>query len=326
MRRILCTLAIGAAAVAIAAAGALAQTAASWPNRVVRVVVPYPAGGATDAVARLVAAKLQQQLGQNFIIENKGGAGGNIGADAVAKAAPDGYTILFNINGHAIAPAIYSKLSYSPDDDFIRVSQIASTSTVLVVNPQVPAKNLQELIALARAKPGELNYGSTGVGNSLHLTMELIKQLTSTDILMVPFQGDAPLFQSLFRNDIQIALVPSSITKAHIESGSVRAIGISTLKRSPALPDIPTLDEGGLKGFEMRGWMGLFFPKGTPDDLVAKLAAETKKAVESPDMKARFSEMELEPIGSTPAEFEKIYREDRVKFEKVVKDAKIQPR
>jgi tripartite-type tricarboxylate transporter receptor subunit TctC len=305
---------------------AFAQDAANWPNRVVRIVVPYPAGGATDAVARLVAAKLQQQLGQNFIIENKGGAGGNIGADAVAKAAPDGYTMLFNINGHAIAPAIYSKLSYSPDDDFIRVSQIASTSTVLVVNPEVPAKNLQELIALAKSKPGALNYGSTGVGNSLHLTMELIKQITNTDIQMVPFQGDAPLFQSLFRNDIQLALVPSSITKQHVESGAVRAIGISTLQRSPKLPDVPTLSEGGLKDFEMRGWMGLFFPKGTPQDLVNKLAAETKKAVDSPDMRQRFSEMELEPVGSTPEEFEKLYRADRVKFEKVVKDAKIQPR
>ena len=311
---------------ALAATGAFAQTAATWPNRVVKVVVPYPAGGATDAVARLVAARLQQQLGQNFIIENKGGAGGNIGADSVAKSAPDGYTILFNINGHAIAPAIYSKLSYSPDDDFIRVSQIAATSTVLVTNPQVPANNLQELLALARAKPGALNYGSTGVGNSLHLTMELMKQITKTDIQMVPFQGDAPLFQSLLRNDIQMALVPSSITKAHIDAGSVRAIGISTLKRSPALPNVPTLHEGGLKDFEMRGWMGLFFPKGTPDDLVRKLADETRKAVNSDELKSRFADMELDPVGSTPEEFEKLYRADRVKFEKVVKDAKIEPR
>lgn len=325
MKRIFHALAAATLAVTISSP-ALAQGAGAWPNRVVKMIVPYPAGGATDAVARLVAARLQQQLGQSFIIENKGGAGGNIGADAVAKSPADGYTILYNINGHAIAPAIYAKLSYSPDDDFIRVSQIAATSTVLVVNPQVPVKNFRELVALAKQKPGQLNYGSTGIGNSLHLTMELIKQLTDTDIQMVPFQGDAPLFQSLLRNDIQIALVPSSITKPHIDAGSVRALGISTLKRSPALPDLPTLDEEGLKGFEMRGWMGLFLPKGAPQDIVEKLAAETKKAVNSDELKQRFAEMELEPVGSSPEEFEKLYRADRIKFEKVVKDAKIQVR
>ena len=326
MRRILRSLTLAMAATAFCAPLALAQGAAAWPNRVVRIVVPYPAGGATDSIARLVAAKLQQQLGQSFIIENKGGAGGNIGADAAAKSAPDGYTILFNINGHAIAPALYSKLSYSPDDDFIRVTQIAATSTVLVVNPEVPVKSFQELVALAKSKPGVLNYGSTGIGNSLHLTMELIKQITSTDIQMVPFQGDAQLFQSLFRNDIQIALVPSSITKPHIDAGAVRAIGITTLDRSPTLPNVPTIAEQGLPGFVNRGWMALFFPKGTPDDIVRKLYLETKKAVESDDMKKRFAEMELDPVGSSPEEFEKLYRADRIKFEKIVKDAKIQPR
>ncbi len=326
MRKFVRGLSLAFAAVTFCIPQAFAQGADTWPNRVVKVVVPYPAGGATDSIARLVAAKLQQQLGQNFIIENKGGAGGNIGADAVAKAAPDGYTILFNINGHAIAPAIYAKLSYSPDDDFIRVTQIAATSTVLVVNPQVPAQNFQELVALAKSKPGVLNYGSTGIGNSLHLTMELIKQLTGTDIQMVPFQGDGQLFQSLFRNDLQVALVPSSITKPHIEAGALRALGITTLKRSPTLPNVPTLDEAGLKGFENRGWMGLFLPKGTPQDIVDKLAREMKKGVESADMKERFAENELEPIGSTPEEFEKVYRADRVKFEKIVKDAKIQVR
>lgn len=326
MHRRLRAVTLFAFALSALASPAWAQDAASWPNRIVRIVVPYPAGGATDSIARLVAAKLQQNLGQNFIVENKSGAGGNIGADAVAKSAPDGYTILFNINGHAIAPALYSKLSYSPDDDFIRVSQLAATSTVLVVNPQVPAKNFQELIALAKSKPGALNYGSTGVGNSLHLTMELLKQMTSTDIQMVPFQGDAPLFQSLFRNDVQVALVPSSITKQHIESGAVRALGITTLQRSPALPNVPTIAEQGFPGFENRGWMGLFLPKGTPQAIVNKLAAEAKRVVEAPDIRQRFADMELDPIGSTPDEFEKVYRADRVKFEKIVKEAKIPQR
>ena len=185
--------------------------------------------------------------------------------------------VLFNINGHAIAPAIYSKLSYSPDDDFIRVSQIASTSTVLVVNPQVPAKNLQELIALAKAKPGALNYGSTGVGNSLHLTMELIKQITNTDIQMVPFQGDAPLFQSLFRNDIQIALVPSSITKPHVESGAVqrhRHFDAQALAGIARRSDPRRRRVEGLRNARLDGAV---LPQGTRRDLVNKLRRKRKR-------------------------------------------------
>ncbi|MGE3246127.1 MAG: Bug family tripartite tricarboxylate transporter substrate binding protein [Beijerinckiaceae bacterium] len=314
-----------AAAAALTAVWCPAASAqqVNWPTRPVTVVVPYPAGGATDGIARLVAAQLQQQLGQSFVILNRGGAGGNIGASSVAKAPADGYTILFNINGHAIAPSIYKKLNYSPDDDFIRVTQIASTSTVLVVNPKVPAKGLQDLVKLAKAKPGDLNYGSTGVGNSLHLGMELLQLATGAKFTMVPFRGDAPLFQSLFRNDVQIALVPSSITKQHIESGAVRAIGITTLQRSQSMPKVPTLAEQGLAGFENRGWMGLFLPKGTPDAIVQKLYAETKKAIETDAMKKRFATFELEPVASSPAEFEKLYRADREKFARIIRDAKI---
>lgn len=297
--------------------------ATDWPTRTVTVVVPYPAGGATDAIARLLAASLQQQLGQSFVIVNKGGAGGNIGASFVAKAPADGYTVLFNINGHAIAPAIYKKLNYSPDDDFIRVTQIAATSTVLVVNPQVPVKGFQDLVKLAKSKPGELNYGSTGVGNSLHLTMEILQRTSGVRFTMVPFRGDAPLFQSLFRNDVQIALVPSSITKQHIASGAVRALGITTAKRSPTLPNVPTIAEQGMPGFENRGWMGLFLPKGTPDAIVQKLYLETKKAIETDAINKKFAVFELEPVASTPAAFEKLYRADREKFARIIKEANI---
>lgn len=315
--------AVAATALAVSWCSALFAQTANWPERTVTVVVPYPAGGATDAIARIIAAQLQQQLGQNFIIVNKGGAGGNIGASSVAKSPADGYTVLFNINGHAIAPAIYKKLNYSPDDDFIRVTQIASTSTLLVVNPKVPLKGFQELVTLARSKPGELNYGSTGVGNSLHLTMEILQRATGAKFTMVPFRGDAPLFQSLFRNDVQLALVPSSSAKQHIESGAVRALGITTLKRSPALPNVPTIAEQGMPGFENRGWMGLFLPKGTPDAIVQKLYLETKKAVETEATRKRFATFELEPVASTPAEFEKLYRADREKFARIIKEANI---
>ncbi len=316
-------LAFVATALAVSLCSASLAQSTNWPDRTVSVIVPYPAGGATDAVARIIAAQLQQQLGQNFIIVNKAGAGGNIGASSVAKSPADGYTILFNINGHAIAPAIYKKLNYSPDDDFIRVTQIASTSTLLVINPKVPVKGFQELVKLAKAKPGELNYGSTGVGNSLHLTMEILQRATGAKFTMVPFRGDAPLFQSLFRNDVQLALVPSSSTKQHIESGAVRALGISTLKRSPALPNVLTIAEQGMPGFENRGWMGLFLPKGTPDAIVQKLYLETKKAVENEATKKRFATFELDPVASTPAEFEKLYRADREKFARIIKEANI---
>ena len=217
----------------------------TWPARTVKLVVPFPAGGATDAVARLFAAKYQEQTGVGFLVENRVGAGGNIGADAVAKAAPDGYTVLFNINGIAIAPSLYRKLAYDADTDFIRVTQLVSTASVLVVNPQLAARTLPELVTLAKAQPGVLNYGSTGVGNTAHLGMELMKRQTGTAIQMVVFTGDAPLFTALIRNDVQVGLLPVSVAKEHIATGTVRAIGVATPKRLRTLPEVPSLAEQG---------------------------------------------------------------------------------
>ena len=298
-------------------------TAQPWPKQTIRMIVPYPAGGATDAMARLFALKYQEQLGVAVVVENRVGAGGNIGADAAAKAAPDGNTLLFNINGMAIAPSIYRRLAYDPDTDFIRVTQLAATSTVLVVNPRLPAHSFQELVALAKAKPGVLNYGSTGVGNSLHLTVELIKRQAGIEIQMVPFTGDAPLFHSLIRGDIEIALVPTSVVKEHLEAGSLRAIGISTPQRSTLLPDLPTIAEQGLAGFEMRGWMGLFVPKGTSADIVDRLWRETQAILATADMKTRLAKLEVEPVGSSPEAFDQLYRADRERFARIIKEAGI---
>jgi tripartite-type tricarboxylate transporter receptor subunit TctC len=294
-----------------------------FPTKPIRMIVPYVAGGATDALARLFAAKFQGQMKVAVIIENRAGAGGNIGTDAVAKSAPDGYTVLFNINGQAISPSIYKSLPFDADRDFIRVTQLVSTSTVVVVNPKVPARNLQELVALAKSKPGVLNYGSTGIGNSLHLSMELLKRETGTDIQMVPFRGDAPLFQSLLTGDIEIALVPTSAAKPQIEAGSVVAIGITTAKRSPTLPDVPTIAEQGLPDFIVSGWMGLFLPAGTPKDIVERYWLETRSAIEAPDMLERLATMELQPVGSSPQEFDAVYYADRARFAKVIKEANI---
>lgn len=307
------------AAMAIAAS-ASAQT---FPDKPVRMIVPYVAGGATDAVARLFAAKFQEQMKVAIVVENRAGAGGNIGTDAVAKAAPDGYTVLFNINGQAISPSIYKSLPFDADKDFIRVSQLVSTSTVIVVHPKVPAKTLQELVALAKAKPGVLNYGSTGIGNSLHLTMELLKKETGTDIQMVPFRGDAPLFQSLLSGDIEIALVPTSAAKPHIESGAVRAIGITTAQRTPSMPDVPTIAEQGLPNFIVAGWMGLFLPAHTPRAIVERYWQETRAAIAASDIQSRLATMELLPVGNSPEEFDKVYRDDRARFARVIKEANI---
>ncbi|MDB5572368.1 MAG: Tripartite-type tricarboxylate transporter, receptor component TctC [Hyphomicrobiales bacterium] len=309
-------------ATASLAAPALAQTA-PYPDKPIRMIVPYVAGGATDALARLFAAKMQEQMKVAIIVENRPGAGGNVGTDAVAKAAPDGYTLLFNINGHAISPSIYKSQPFDADKDFARVTQLVSTSTVIVVNPKVPAKTFPELVALAKAKPGVLNYGNTGIGNSLHLIMELLKAENGMDIQMVPFRGDAPLFQSLLAGDLEVALVPTSAAKSHIESGAVRALGISTLQRSPTLPDVPTIAEQGMPGFQYTGWMGIFAPAKTPRPIIDRLYREAKAAVDAPEMKKRLEALEVTPVASTPEEFDKMYFADRERFAKVVRDAKI---
>ncbi len=319
--------ALAAASLVATATFAAAQNtpnpATPYPDRPIRMIVPYVAGGATDALARLFSAKMQEQMKVAIIVENRPGAGGNVGTDAVAKAAPDGYTLLFNINGHAISPSIYKSQPFDADKDFARVTQLVSTSTVIVVNPKVPARTFQDLIALAKARPGVLNYGNTGIGNSLHLIMELLKAENGMDIQMVPFRGDAPLFQALLSGDIEVALVPTSAAKSHIESGAVRALGISTIQRSPTLPDVATIAEQGMPGFEYTGWMGLFAPAKTPRPIIDRLYREARAAIDAPDMQKRLEALEVTPVGSTPEAFDKMYFADRARFAKVVRDAKI---
>jgi tripartite-type tricarboxylate transporter receptor subunit TctC len=319
MRKGLCA-ALAIVAAALSTARAIAQ---AWPAGPVKMVVPYAAGGATDAFARLIAGKLQERLGAPVVVDDRAGAGGNVGTNFVAKSAPDGYTVLFNINGHAISPALYKSLPYDADNDFLRVTQLVSTTSVLVVAPSLPAKTFPELIAYAKANPGKLNYGSTGVGNSLHLTMEMIKHATGVDIQMVPFRGDAPLFTALFAGEVQLAVVPMISTMAHIQSGAVRAIGVSTARRAGPLPDVPTIAEQGLPGFEVQGWMGLFVPAKTPRAIVEKLWLESRAALAAPDVVSMMSNLALDPVGSSPEEFDKRYFADRALFQRVVKDANI---
>jgi tripartite-type tricarboxylate transporter receptor subunit TctC len=313
-------LAIALAAICLVHVPAHAQ---SYPTKPIRLVVPYAAGGAVDVVARLIGAKLQEALGQPVIVENRAGAGGNAGADQVAKAPPDGYTILQNTNGQAISPALYRNLPFDTAKDFIPVTQLVGTFTVLVANPKVPARSLKDLIALAKAKPGTLNYGMTGVGNSLHLTMEMLKRAAGIDIQAIPYRGDALLNPALIAGEVDVAIVPIATAVPLIEGGQLRALAINSAKRSPVLPDVPTVSEDAIPGFEVSGWQGYFVPAKTPRDIVALIARETAKILAARDVADRLRAMGNEPAGSTPEEFEAKFKADLAKFARVVKEAQI---
>jgi tripartite-type tricarboxylate transporter receptor subunit TctC len=312
-----------AVVVSALALGGSAAHAQSYPNKPIRVVVPYAAGGAVDALARMVAAKLQEAVGQPVIVENRAGAGGNTGAAEVAKSPPDGYTILQNTNGQAISPALYRSLPFDPLKDFTPVIQLVGTSTVLVANPKFPAKSLKELIALAKAKPGSLNYGMTGVGNSLHLTMEMLKRAAGIDILAIPYRGDAPLNTALIAGEVDVAIVPIGTAVPLIEGGQLRALAVNSAHRSPALPNVPTVSEDAIPGFEAAGWQGYFVPGQTPRDVVAFIQRETAKVIANPEMQARLKAMGNESVGSTTEAFEARFKSDLAKFAKVVKEANI---
>jgi len=297
--------------------------AQAYPSKPVRIIVPFAAGGAVDALARLIGAKLQDGLGQPVVVENRAGAGGNTGADAVAKAAPDGYTILQNTNGQAISPAIYRSLPFDALKDFAPVTQLVTTSTILVANPKLPAKSLKELIALARTKPGGLNYGMTGVGNSLHLTMEMLKRAAGIDIQAVPYRGDAPLNTALIAGEIDVAIVPLATIIPHIEAGSIRALAVNSAARSALLPNVPTVSEEAIPGFEASGWQGYFAPAKTPREIIALIQRETAKVLATPDTIERLKAMGNEPVGSTPEAFEARFKADVERFATIVKEARI---
>src|SRR5882757_2225787 len=301
-----------ASSVAVAALGHACPDvhAQAFPNKPLRVIVPYAAGGAVDSLARVVAAKLQEGLGQAIVVENRAGAGGNTGADVVAKAPPDGYTILQNTNGQAISPAIYRTLPFDTIKDFIPVTQLVATSTVLVANTKLPAKSVKELIALAKASPGKLNYGMTGVGNSLHLTMEMLKRAAGIDIQAIPYRGDAPLNTALIAGEIDVAIVPIGTVVPLIEGGQLRALAVNSARRSAVLPNVPTVSEDAIPGFEASGWQGYFVPVRTPRDVVALIQREAAKALAAPDLQSRLRMIGNEPVGSTPEEFAAKFRDD----------------
>ena len=299
---------------------ALAQP---YPSKPIRVIVPFAAGGAVDQLARVVGARLQESLGQPVVIENRAGAGGTTATNEVAKSAPDGYTILQNTNGQAISPAIYKSLPFDTMRDFIPVTQLVATSTVLVAHPKLLARTARELVALAKAKPGGLNYGMTGVGNSLHLTMEMFKRAAGIDIQAIPYRGDAPLNTALVAGEVDVAVVPLAAIVPHVQSGAIRALAVSSAQRSALMPDVPTLSEDAVPGFEASGWQGWFVPAKTPPEVVALIHREVAKIVGDPAMAKRLLAMGNEPVGSSPDVFAAKFRDDVARFAKVIKEAGI---
>jgi tripartite-type tricarboxylate transporter receptor subunit TctC len=271
----------------------------------------------------LLASKLGDQVGQPVVVENRPGAGGTLAADQVAKSPPDGYTILQNTNGAAIAPALYNTLPFDAVHDFAPVTQLVASNLILVASPKSGITSLQQLLTQAKANPGKLNYGSSGVGNPLHLTMEMLKHATGIDILAVPFRGDAQINAALITGDVEVAVVPLATAVPLIQDGRIRGLAITGAKRSPTVPDIPTVAESGVPGFASNSWQGWFMAGKTPAPIVERIQQETAKALKLPDVQTRLAAMAYEGVGDPPAEFTAYYKDEIAKFTRVIADAKI---
>jgi len=285
------------AMLAIVTPGVATPSAAqNYPDRVVRIINPYPPGGSVDIMARLLAQKLSDDLGQQFIVENRSGGGGNTGSDSVAKAEPDGYTLLFTAPGPlTVNQTLYSKLSFDPTADFAPIAQFATAPIVLIVNPDVPAHNVQELIALARKEPGKINFASAGNGTTNHLSGELFKSMAKIDIVHVPYRGAGPAMNDLIGGHVQMFFDLMPAVLPQVTTGKVRALAAAGATRASALPDLPTVAEQGLPGFDSSSWYGLVAPAKTPEPVLAKLRDEVAKVLKSPDMIARIHELGSEP-------------------------------
>ena len=305
------------------ATGAAAQ---GFPSKPVRIVVPFPPGGSTDLLARRIAEKWQQSLGQPVIVENRPGAGGVTGSDFVARAAPDGHTLVMGVTGsHGVSISLNPRLPYHPLRSFEPISRVVSAPLVIVVGAAVPARTLAEYVAAARSKPGEITHSSPGVGTSMHLTGEMFNAAAGTQLVHVPYKGSAGAINDLMGGQVQSMFSDFLVALPQVESGRIRALAVTSARRHPLMPNVPTVAESGYPGFEALSWQGLFAPAGTPREVVERLNAETQKALASPDIRDFFSRQGFEVAGSTPAEFRAFIEAEIPKWAKVVKEAGLTP-
>jgi tripartite-type tricarboxylate transporter receptor subunit TctC len=311
---------------ALAGIGSIAAAAQEpWPSRSIKLVVPLTAGGGVDMMARLTAQHLSNQLGQQIVVENQGGAGGTIAANAVARSRPDGYTLIFQSVSAAVVNAlVYKNLPYDPIKDLVPVTLAGSFPLVLVANPDVPAKDLRELIALLKANPGQYSYGSSGVGTMPHLAGELFKSMAGVDIVHVPYRGNSAIMADLYAGRVAMAFDGPPTQLGNIRSGKVRAIAITTAERSPVLPDVTPIGDT-LPGYAIPFWTAIFAPAGTPPDIIERIAAETNKAMKHPDVVRRYGEIGVAGIGSSPQELDRFWRTQLDYLGKVVRAAGVKP-
>lgn len=315
---------VKAAALFAACAFGATASAQGFPTRPIKLIVPYAAGGGTDISARAIAQHVSAGLGQPVVIENKPGAGTLVGTGVVAKAAPDGYTLVYGSIAHTIAPALYKdKMPYDAVKDFTPITQIATFPFVLVAKPSLKATSVTSLVELARASPGKMNYASVGNGTGTHLSGELFKQLTGTQIVHVPYNGSSPALTALLGGQVDIAIVDMPAALPHIKSGSLRALAVTTARRAASLPDVPTMAEAGVSDFEFTSWWGVFAPANTPRELALRLSQEFAKALKQPDVRATLASFSAEQVGNSPDEFAAIVGSEVTKFDKVVRNAGI---
>jgi len=313
-----------ALAIALAVPFAATTTAQNYPSRTVTVVVPFPAGGSVDGVARILVQKLNETMGQHFIVENRaGGASGIVGANAVAKAAPDGYTLLVSASVHVINPFLYKSVPYDVVHDFTPVTLLAEGPLIVSTTPSVPANNLKDFFALVSKEPQKYTFGATTIGSASHLAIELLKHDAALDTLVVTYKGTAPALTDLMSGQIQLLADPMLSSLPLAQAGKIKALGLTSLKRALAAPDIPTVEESGVKGFAFASWYGLWGPKNLPADLSTTLQAHIAKVLALPDVKQRLNALGFEPIGSDGKEFATYIREEMAKYEKIINDAKI---
>ncbi|MDB5808747.1 MAG: transporter substrate-binding protein [Betaproteobacteria bacterium] len=308
---------------AVLAPSAFAQT---YPSKPIRIIVSYPAGGANDIVARVVGQKLNELLGASIVVDNRSGAGGTIGADVAAKAPADGHTLLMAAGAHTLAPSLYSKLPYDIARDFAPISISAKSTYLLVVHPSVPATSVKQLITIARAKPGGLNYASSGIGAPPHLAGEMFNTLAKVQLTHVAYKGDTPALADLLGGHVDLAFIAISATAAHIKAGKLRALAVTSAQRTPVMPELPTVAEaGGLPEFDISTWWGLLAPAGTPADAISRLSASMARIAAMPEIKTRFGELGVEAASDTPDHFAAFIKTETQKFAKLAKLAGVKP-